>query len=100
FRVRAWAPALAAHVGRRLQLVTRPEWWELDDAGTVAGTVVRGVRWGGDTALTVDVRGHAVTVRLSPSGARTHTAGERVRMRLDHWVVIDPLTGRRIDLGR
>lgn len=97
FRVRAWAPVLGAHVGRRVQLVTRPEWWELDPHGAIAGTVARGARWGGDTMLTVDLGGHDVAVRLPPGEARAIRVGDGVRLRLAHWVVIDPLDGRRID---
>ena len=97
FRVRAWAPVLEQHAGRRVQLVTRPEWWELDPHGTVAGRVVHGVRWGGDTTLTVDLDGHAMEVRVSPGEARSLDAGEAVHLHLKHWVVVDPLDGRRID---
>jgi ABC-type sugar transport system ATPase subunit len=99
FRVRAWAPVLGAHEGRRLQLVTRPEWWELDPHGTVTGTVTRGIRWGGDTTLSVDVGGHIVVVRVAPGDAKTLGPGEVARLRLAHWVVIDPLDGRRIETG-
>jgi ABC-type sugar transport system ATPase subunit len=96
FRVRAWAPVLGAHVGRRVQLVTRPEWWELDPHGTVAGVVARGARWGGDTTLTVDLGGHRVQVCVPPGDARSLHVGDRVLLRLAHWVVLDPLDGRRI----
>ena len=99
FRVRAWAPVFGGHVGRRVQLVTRPEWWELDPNGTVVGTVTRAARWGGDTALTVAVGGHSVAVRFPPSDARTVGRGDAVRLRLARWVVMDPLDGRRIDTG-
>lgn len=100
FRVRAWAPALADHVGRRVQLVSRPEWWEIDSTGPVVGRVVRGVRWGGDTSLTIDVDGHEIVMRLPPGEARAHGPDEVVRLHLAHWVVVDPLAGRRIDTGR
>lgn len=100
FRVRAWAPVIGEHVGRRVQLVTRPEWWELDEHGTVTGTIVRGVRWGGDTTLTVDLDGHTIDVRLPPSGARSLREGDELRLRLAHWVAIDPLDGRRMETGR
>lgn len=100
FRVRVWAPVFGQHVGRRLQLVTRPEWWELDPRGTVVGTVVRGIRWGGDATLTVDVAGHDVVVRAPPTQARRVDAGDVVQLRLERWVAIDPLDGRRIEIGR
>lgn len=99
FRVRAWAPALADHVGRRVQLVTRPQWWDLDPLGTVAGRVERGARWGGDTTLTIDVGGHPVVVRVPPGDASSLATGTAVSLRLRQWVVIDPLTGRRVDTG-
>lgn len=99
FRVRAWAPVLAQHLDRRVQLVTRPEWWELDPHGTVAGRVIRGARWGGDTTVNVDIGGHTVVVRLPPSEARTLDTGDAVRLHLKHWVVMDPLDGRRIETG-
>lgn len=96
FRVRAWAPVLGAHVGRRLQLVTRPEWWEVDPRGDIVGTITHGARWGGDATVTVDVAGHAVAVRLAPTTARSLVTGDAVRLRLADWVVLDPLDGRRI----
>jgi ABC-type sugar transport system ATPase subunit len=99
FRVRAWAPVFGEHVGRRVQLVTRPEWWELDANGTVVGTVSQGTRWGGDTLLMVDVTGHPVAVRVPPIGGQRFDRGEVVRLRLAHWVAIDPLDGRRVDTG-
>lgn len=99
FRVHAWAPVFEQHLDRRVQLVTRPEWWELDVHGTVAGRVVRGARWGGDTMVNIDLGGHTVVVRLPPSEARTLDAGDAVRLHLKHWVAIDPLDGRRIDTG-
>ena len=34
-RIHAWQPGLAAHVGRRLQLVSRPDWWRVDDHGSI-----------------------------------------------------------------
>lgn len=100
FRVRAWAPVFGEHAGRRIQLVTRPEWWELDPHGAISGTVVRGIRWGGDTTLTVDLGGHEVVVRVPPTEARALRPGDTVRLRLTHWVVMDPLDGRRIDIGQ
>lgn len=100
FRVRAWAPVLREHVGRRIQLVTRPEWWELDENGTVAGVVTRGPRWSGDATLTIQVGEHDIAVRIPPRDAREVHSGDAVRLRLAHWVTLDPLTGRRIDTGR
>lgn len=99
FRVRAWAPVVGEHVGRRLQLITRPEWWQLDPQGTVVGEVERGLRWGGDTTLTLRVGSHRLIVRSAPSELRHVDVGDTVRARLARWVLIDPLDGRRIDTG-
>jgi len=92
FRVRAWAPSVRRHAGRRLQLITRPEWWVVDPNGTIVGTVVRAVRWGTEPRLTVDVDGHRVAV-----SGRSFDEGDRVRLRLASWTLLDPLDGRRID---
>ena len=99
FRINAWAPVFEQYVDRRVQIVTRPEWWELDVHGTVAGRVLRGARWGGDTTVTVDLGGHTVVVRLPPSGAHALAPGDAVGLHLAHWVAIDPLDGRRIETG-
>lgn len=88
FRVRAWAPAVVLHAGRELLMVTRPEWWQATPRGDVEGTVRRSIPWAGTTTLTVDVGGHRIDVR----GSLGET-GERVRLKLTHWVLLDPLDG-------
>jgi ABC-type sugar transport system ATPase subunit len=101
FRVRARQTMLRRHGSRRLQLVTRPEWWTIDPSGTV-GAVVEGIsRWDGATTVVCDVSGHRVVVRTAPGDplARRIERGERIGLRLGNWVLLDPLDGRRIDLA-
>ena len=100
FRFRAWQPALRRHAGRRVQLVTRPDWWEIEPHGRISATVRRVRPTFGGFELSCDVDGHRVTV--APSGAARPpegvTRGSRIGLRLRHWVVLDPLDGRRIRL--
>ncbi len=98
FRLRVWQPAVRRRAGQRLQLVTRPQWWELDPHGLITGTVreVRATPGGCD--LDVEVAGRSVQVTLPvrrhpPAGIGV---GSRVGLRLRHWVLLDPLDGRRI----
>ena len=100
-RHRAWQPALRRYEGRRLQLVVRPEWWELDPHGSVAATVrsIRPTATGCEVRAEVD--GEHLTFALPgrprpPAGIEV---GSRVGLRLRHWVLLDPLDGRRIDLA-
>jgi ABC-type sugar transport system ATPase subunit len=101
FRLRAWAPALRRHAGRRLQMVTRPEWWALDQRGVIGGVVERVSRWEGTTSVVCDVNGLRVVARAAPGELdwRGVEVGGRIGLRLQHWVLLDPLDGRRIDLG-
>jgi len=95
-RIRAWAPALVAHHGRRLQMVVRPEWWQLDPSGRIDAVVVRVERLGPHVVLSCLVDGRPMTAKLDRPGAVV--AGDRVRLRLDRSVLIDPRDGFRIDL--
>jgi transcription termination factor Rho len=55
----------------------------------------------GVSAVVCDVNGHRVVVALAP-GERPPAGvdvGSRVGLRLRHWVLLDPLDGRRIDLA-
>ncbi len=100
FRIRAWQPALRRLGGRRLQLVTRPEWWEIDDRGTITAEVDR-LRPGFGWAEIVCALGdHRVTVRTPlPPGRRPDVhRGSTVRLRLRHWVLLDPRDGCRVPL--
>ncbi len=89
FRVRAWASNVRAHAGRDLLMITRPEWWQPTvGAGDVAGTVVRTMTWSGAATTTVDIGGREIVVR-QPAG----DVGEQVRLKLQRWVLLDPLDG-------
>jgi ABC-type sugar transport system ATPase subunit len=100
FRVRARQPALRRHGGRRLQLLTRPEWWSIDPSGVIGGVVRQASRWEGSTTVVCDVYGVRVVVRVPPGERVTHAVepGSRIGLRLQRWVLLDPLDGRRIDL--
>jgi len=97
FRVRAWAPALAEQCDRRLQMVVRPEWWQLDPNGRIDARVERVENVGSDSSLWCIVDGRPMTVKLARAGSVR--AGDRIRLRLDRYVLIDPRDGYRIDLG-
>ena len=88
YRVRAWAPVVRRHAGRRLLLLTRPEWWSVVAHGDVEGTVERATPWAGTTNATVEVGGHRIVVR--GSGVE---ASDRVALKLTNWQLLDPLDG-------
>ena len=96
-RVRAWAPALEVHRGRRVQMVVRPEWWQLDPTGLIEAAVIRAGGVGPVSSLWCDVGGQPMTVTL-PADTTIET-GDRIRLRLERYVLIDPATGRRIDVA-
>ncbi len=96
-RIRVWAPALERHRGRRLQLLVRPEWWQLDPAGRIAAAVDRVERQGSHAALWCVVDGRPMTVKLD--GSPAVAVGDQLRLRLDRYVLIDPRDGYRIDLA-
>lgn len=91
FGVRTWRPAVADHVGRRLQLVVRPEWWQLDEQGAVRVTVDRVVFAGAGSSLACRAGDDRLTVAL-PDGA-TARAGETIALRLDRFALLDPRDG-------
>jgi len=93
-RVRAWSPALEPYRGRRLQMVVRPEWWELDPNGVIEAEVVRVGITGPVTSLWCTVGGRPMTVTMREPAAVD--VGDRLRLRLARFVLIDPLTGQRI----
>lgn len=97
-RVRVWAPAIARLRGRSAQLVVRPEWWDLDERGAIEADVVRVQRWTSTTSLWCRVGGQPMTVKLNPDSP-TPAEGDHVRLRLRRFVVVDPSTGRRVELG-
>ena len=93
-RVRSWSPAVEPYRGRRLQMVVRPEWWQLDPRGLIEADVVRIDRAGPTASSWCTVGGRPMTVTM-PSGAAVDV-GDRIRLRLDEFVLIDPRTGSRI----
>lgn len=98
FRLRAWQPGLRAHEGRRLQLVVRPEWWQLDDQGPVRATVQHITRLGTATSLWCRVGGHPLTVTLAGSAHGGLRSGDTITLRLDRSVLLDPLDGYQLEL--
>ena len=94
-RVRAWSPAVEPYRGRSVQMVVRPEWWQLDPNGLISADVVRVDTAGPSTSLCCTVGGRPMTVTL-PADAAVG-AGDRLGLRLEQFVLVDPATGRRID---
>ena len=92
-RVRAWLPALRAHVGRTVLVAVRPEEVVVSETGSVPARVERALPLhAGGTKCTV--AGATVTV-TTPSGTRL-ASGDAVRLRLDHYVLFDPTTDAAI----
>lgn len=98
FRLRAWQPGLRAHEGRRLQLVVRPEWWQLDDHGPVRATVERVTRLGTATSLWCRVGGHPLALTLAGSAHGALRPGDTITLRLDRSVLLDPIDGYQLEL--
>jgi len=99
YRVRAWQPALRWHAGRRVLMIVRPEWWQLDPHGRIEAVVERRVHWNGVTTLTAISNDHRITVRTTGAANAGPAVDDRVRLRLARWVLIDPLDGFRLDLS-
>jgi len=99
FRLRAWQPALRDHAHRRLQMIVRPEWWQLDDHGAVTVTVERIHGWGSTISLWCRAGDRPITVKLPSPQPRPVRAGDELRLRIDHHVLIDPIDGFELDLG-
>ncbi len=91
-RIRAWAPALAAHVGSRVLVGIRPEHLVVADRGSIPAIVGRqipiptgsAICWVAGTPLTTTTDGAVVA------------PGDAVRLRVDHMVVFDKLTSTAI----
>jgi ABC-type sugar transport system ATPase subunit len=96
FRLRAWQPALRSMVGRRLQLVVRPEWWHVDPTGSIEVTVERAVPLGNVTSLWCRAGDRPLTVTLA--GSERAEARGQIRLRLERYVLLDPRTGYLVDL--
>lgn len=100
FRIRAPQRTLRRYRSRRLQLVTRPEWWVVDPSGSTGGVVRKVTTWAGMTTVELDVNGQRLVVRsdvreLARFGLERDA---RVGLRARRWVVLDPRDGRRIEL--
>lgn len=96
FRLRAWQPALRRHAERRLQMIVRPEWWQIDEHGPATVTVER--MHPAPRALWCRAGGRPITVSLDRGAAQVRE-GDRLTLRIDRYVLIDPLDGFRLDLG-
>ena len=92
-RVRAWAPALAGHIGRTVRVGVRPQDVVISATGSVPARVERPlpVHVGG---VQCTVAGARVTA-TDLSGSRP-SAGDVVRLRIDHFVLFDPVTDATI----
>jgi len=99
FRLRAWQPALRRHARRRLQMIVRPEWWELDEHGAVTVVVERSHAWGASLLLWCRAGGRPIAVKLPSPTPRPIEAGDELTLRLDRYVLIDPADGFALDLG-
>ena len=97
FQLRSWRPAVRAYGGRRLQMIVRPQWWRLDEHGDVPAIVER-VLWA-DRAGTVRCRigARSSTVEVGASVSEGLSPGDRVRLRLERFVLLDPRDGYAID---
>lgn len=98
FRLRAWQPALRRHGHRRLQLVVRPDWWMVDDRGTIEVTIQHVLRVGNTFHLSVAGGEQRWGLKLAASRIDSPNPGDTIRLRLDRSVLLDPLDGRRLSL--
>lgn len=90
-RIRAWAPALAAHAGSRVVVGIRPEHLVVSDRGSIPAIVER--------CLPLPTGAVRSVVAGAPLTALTNSvvsAGDAVRLRIDHMVVFDKFTGAAI----
>jgi multiple sugar transport system ATP-binding protein len=88
-RVRAWSPLLRAHVGRTVRVGIRPQDVVISAAGSVPARVERlpPVHAGGVQCTVAGVR-----VAASALSGSSPSAGDVVRLRIDHFVLFDPTT--------
>ena len=91
-RIRAWAPALAARVGSPVVVGIRPEDLVVSDRGSIPAIVERRIPIPTGSAL-CRVAGAALTATINRAVV---AAGDAVRLRIDHMVVFDKLTGAAI----
>jgi ABC-type sugar transport system ATPase subunit len=91
-RIRSWRPALAAHHGRRLQLLVRPAWWERDERSDLRLVVAAIVP--GPASRSVWCRvGHRRIVVTPIGGVAGVAPGDTIGLRLVHYVLLDPRDG-------
>jgi hypothetical protein len=79
-------------------MVVRPEWWHLDAHGRIDAVVERVDRLGAHSELWCVLGGRPMTVKLA--GSTAVGVGDRLRLRLDRFVLIDPRDGYRVDVSR
>jgi hypothetical protein len=95
-RLRAWTPALASYVGAAVTVGVRPEEVVIADTGSILATVERAavLHPGRYECL---VAGQRVAA-MAPTG-ESPSAGDRVRLRIDHHVAFDPRSGTNVTSG-
>ncbi len=84
-RLRAWPPALAAHVGRRVQIGIRPDAIRLDPNAPTQATLGRFTFQGAKAGREVQVGPHRLASHVGADGAE----GTAVSVSFDHWQVFD-----------
>jgi ABC-type sugar transport system ATPase subunit len=92
-RIRAWTPALGAHVGTKVTVGLRPEDVEIADTGTIPA-IIRSTAQFGDGGLACLVAG--VRVGAAVPAGRAPAVGSAVRLRVHHHEVFDRSDDRRI----
>jgi ABC-type sugar transport system ATPase subunit len=88
-RLRAWAPALAAHAGSSVTVGIRPEHLVVAERGSIPAIVERRVPIPTDSAV---CRVAGAPLIVTTKGAAV-ADGDAIRLRVDHMVVFDKLTG-------
>jgi ABC-type sugar transport system ATPase subunit len=84
-RLRAWPPALAAHVGKRVQIGIRPDAVRLDPNAPTQATLGRFTFEGAKAGREVRVGPHRVASHVGADDAE----GTSVSVSFDHWQVFD-----------
>jgi hypothetical protein len=80
-------------------MIVRPEWWQLDERGPVTVTVERVHGWGATMSLWCRAGGRPVTVKLPSPQPRRVAVGDTLTLRLDRYVLVDPIDGFELDLS-
>jgi ABC-type sugar transport system ATPase subunit len=93
FRIRAWAPALRAYAGRRVQIGTRPEYLEVADTPDARVRVRLVEHLGASHLVRGDLGKQSVALRMRQPWVRP---GDVVGVRFSRYMVFDPQTGRRL----